>query len=236
MKLAHLLAIVALPLLGASCASSQDGPREAGADLEALEARLLEAPLVHSTSHLVAEGAFAAELRCVHTIDRNGQVFVKAQGTLGGQPVDLTFVAEHGRMSVTAAQGQRELAEPSDLRGGLLLGLTRMGWLHNVAMLAGGGWPDATDGSADEFARALDVMSGEELEVEGRIQRALTFGIEVRGQIAGSAVLLLDCETGLPIERWQKVQMPGGEMHVVETYETFTLDLGAPRAAGYVEG
>jgi hypothetical protein len=150
--------------------------------------------------------------------------------------VDWTFSSDGERMTITAPSGKREQDDPSDLRAGLLLGLTRMGWLHNVAMLSAGGWPDATDGRADDFVRAVNVMTGEELEVEGRTQRALTFGIEVRGQIAATAVLWIDSETGVPIERWQKVQLPNGEMHVVETYETFSLDPSDLSGLFYSEG
>jgi len=232
------LAVAALALSSVSCASSKEGPREAKKDFAALEKRLLEAPVVHSTSHLVAEGAVTANVVCVHTLARDGHSLIKIQGTLSGKAVDMTFVADGGTMTVTGSEGQRELAEPADLRGGLLLGLTRMGWLHNVAMLAAGGWPDATDGKIDDFVRAVDVMTGDEYEEEedGRAKRALTFGIEVKGQSVATAVLWIDCESGVPIERWQRVRMPGGEMRVVETYETFTLDFGGQSAPGCAEG
>ena len=238
MKLAFSLVLPALAvLLAAACSSTkQTGPREAQADFEELEERLLDAPAVRSTSHLTAEGALTADVRCVHGVTRKGDAFLQAKGTLAGQPVDWTFVSNGKRMTITGPSGKRESETPSDLRAGLLLGLTRMGWLHNVAMLSAGGWPDATDGKIDDFVRAVNVMTGDELEEDGRTKRALTFGIEVRGQVAATAILWIDSKTGVPIERWQKVQLPNGQMNVVETYETFSLDFEDLPALGYTGG
>jgi hypothetical protein len=236
MKLALSFVLPSIAVLAVACSSTKKGPREAQEDFKALEERLLDAPLVHSTSHLTAEGALTADVRCVHGVSRDGEAFLQVKGTLAGQPVDLKFVSDGKRMNVEAPGGKRERENPADLRAGLLLGLTRMGWLHNVAMLSAGGWPDATDGRVDDFVRAVNVMTGEELEEEGRTRRALTFGVEVRGQVAATAILWIDSESGLPIERWQKVQLPNGEMHVVETYETFSLDGGDLRGPGYSEG
>ena len=236
MKLALSLVLPSIAVLAVACSSTKQGPREAQKDFDALEERLLDAPGVHSTSHLTAEGALTADVRCVHGVTRDGNAFLQAKGTLAGQPVDWTFVSDGKRMTLTAPSGKREREIPADLREGLLLGLTRMGWMHNVAMLSAGGWPDATDGRIDDFVRAVNVMTGEELEEEGRTKRALTFGIEVRGQVAATAILWIDSESGVPIERWQKVQLPNGEMHVVETYESFSLDLGDLPGLGYSGG
>jgi len=199
-------------------------PDDPSAAFAQLEQRLLAAPAVLSISHLSAEGAFGADLRSEHLITRSGRGRVRAVGTFGGQAVDVRLEFDGERMTLTTAQGTRELPQPADLRGGLLLGMTRMGWLHNVAMLAAGAPPDATDGSVREFTRALDVLGGEPLEVDGRLRRALSFGVEVKGELAATAVLWLDLETGRPLERWQKVTFPEGEMQVVETYEVLDLD------------
>ncbi len=232
MKLALSLVLPSIAVLAVACSSTKQGPRKAQKDFDALEERLLDAPSVHSTSHLTAEGALTADVRCVHGVTRDGNAFLQTKGTLAGQPVDWTFVSDGKRMTITGPSGKRERETPADLRAGLLLGLTRMGWMHNVAMLSAGGWPDATDGKIDEFVRAVNVMTGEELEEEGRTKRALTFGIEVRGQVAATAILWIDPETGLPIERWQKVQLPNGQMNVVETYESFSLAGGELPALG----
>ena len=228
--------VAALALACAACSSPGALPADPSDAFESLEGRLLAAPVVQSESLLVAEGALTAKLRSVHTVTDEGVITVVATGTFGGVPIDLRLVSDGKRMRVTTPDGTRERELPADLRGGLLLGLTRMGWMHNVAMLAAGGWPDATDGKVDDFTRAVNVLGGERLEVDGRERRALTFGVEVRGSVAATAVLWLDCETGLPLERWQKVQLPQGEMHVVETYETFELGAGGRTSPGRAQG
>jgi len=226
----------ALVLACAACSSPGALPSDPTDAFESLEERLLAAPVVQSESLLVAEGALSAKLRSVHTVTDEGEITVVATGTFGGKPIDLRFVSDGQRMTVTTPEGTRQRELPPDLRGGLLLGLTRMGWMHNVAMVAAGGWPDATDGHVDAFTRAVNVLGGERLEEDGRERRALTFGVEVRGSIGATAVLWLDCETGLPIERWQRVQLPQGEMHVVETYEMFRLEAGSKTSAGAAGG
>lgn len=218
------ITLAALALAGAGCSSPSAVPKDPEEAFATLEQRLLEAPQVNCESHLVAEGAVAADLRALHILGRDGWGHVEVTGTMLGKPVDARFAYSGDVVTFTSADERRELPMPADLRGGLLLGLTRMGWMHNVAMLVMGGWPDATDGKVDDFTRAVHVLGGEQLEVDGRERRALTFGVEVRGQVAATAVLWLDCETGLPLERWQKVQTPKGEMRVVETYERFDLD------------
>jgi hypothetical protein len=99
-----------------------------------------------------------------------------------------------------------------------------MGWLHNVALLVAGAPPDGIDGDVRELTRAVRVLGGEPLEVDGRERRALTFGVEVRGEVAATAVLWLDTANGRPLERWQKVAFTEGDMRVVETYEVLDLD------------
>jgi hypothetical protein len=215
--------------LCAACSGPARVPDDPQQAFAALEQRLLEAPAVLSVSHLTAEGAFSADLRSEHVVTRSGTGRIRAVGSFAGQRVDLTLAFDGERMLLSGSAGPREFPQPSDVQGGLLLGLTRMGWLHNVAMLVAGQPPDATDGSVREFTRAVRVLGGEPLELDGRVRRALTFGVEVRGEPAATAALWLDLETGLPLERWQKVSFPEGEMRVVETYEVFSLapDLAA---------
>jgi len=210
--------------LCAACAGTPavpDDPQEAFA---ALEQRLLEAPAVLAISQLSSEGIFEADLRSEHLVTRDGRGHVRVVGSFGEQAVDLQLRFDGERMELSGSAGTRSFPQPADVPAGLLLGLTRMGWLHNVARLVAGGQPDATDGSVREFARAVRVLGGEPLEVDGRERRALTFGVELRGQLAGTAVLWLDLASGLPLERWQKVAFGEGEMRVVETYEVFELD------------
>ena len=220
-----LLAVTALVAL--SCSSPNQGalPRNARSAFGALEERLLDAINMRCDSRLTAEGAVTADLICRHEIGAGGRARVRATGEFMGERVDFVLYADGERMRLSSRGEGFELDQPEDLRGGLVHGLTRMGWLHNVAALAMGGQPDATDGSASEFARALDLAGGDDLELGGRDRRALTFSIEVHGEPAGTAVLWLDVESGLPLERWQRVEFPGGEMRVVEVYERFELDL-----------
>jgi len=59
---------------------------------------------------------------------------------------------------------------------------------------------------------ALDADSRQ----PGRVMR---FQITVNGAPAGGASLVIDPETGEPLQRTQRVAFPGGEMRVLERYE-----------------
>lgn len=223
----RVLALSALlTVLAISCSSPGRGalPRDARAAFASLEQRLVAARSLSCDSRLTAEGAVTADLLCRHELGAGDRARIRVQGDFMGQPVDLVFFADGERMVLRSDGAERELEQPVDLAGGLLHGLARMGWLHNVAVLIAGGEPEATDGSARRFARAVDLAAGDDLELGGRDRRALTFGIEVGGEPAGKAVLWVDVESGLPLERWQRVEFPGGEMRVVEVYERFELD------------
>ncbi len=220
-------------LLAAGCnsfpASSPALPEDPARAFAAVEAQLLEAPTILCVSRIRAEGALSAELVCSHALGEGGRARIRASGTFQGRPVELSLVCDGARMRLTTPEGTRDLDAPSDLRAGLVLGLTRMGWLHNVALLFEGEPPDATDGSIRTFTRALDIRGGESLEIDGRARRALTFGVEVGGAPRAKAVLWVDLESGFPIERWQRVQFPEGEMRVLEAYDRIALgaELGA---------
>jgi hypothetical protein len=106
---------------------------------------------------------------------------------------------------------------PDHLRTALVLGLTRMGILHNLARLNGGRPPDHGDGNVREWVVPRDVTW---LGVnEGNDSpRGVRFAIEVAGARTAEASLWLDRE-GWPQRRTQTVRFPGGEMQVTEEYE-----------------
>ncbi len=228
-----LLRITLLALFGAGCSSSPSGagalPEDPAQAFATIEARLLAAPTILCVSRISAEGALTADLVCSHALGEGGRARIQASGTFEGRPVELSLVCDGQRMLLSTPEGTQELAAPRELRAGLVLGFTRMGWLHNLARLSQGQAPDATDGSIETFTRPLDLAGGEPLSVDGRPRRTLTFGVEVGGEPRALAVLWVDCENGLPIERWQRVRFPDGEMRVVEAYDRIALgaELGA---------
>ena len=118
--------------------------------------------------------------------------------------------------------GDVEEITDSDLYLRYVIGLTRQGLLHNLAMLTAGRPPDHADGGVAEWVEVVEPQLGPP-EVFGEGQaRPLEFAITVSDQPVGHATLWLD-DRGLPIERRQVVNFPEGQMRVTERYTEFVV-------------
>lgn len=137
-----------------------------------------------------------------------------AEGDFAGQPYALALRATGDHLQ--AHSGDDLLFEgpvPGELSHALRIGLTRMGVLHNVAMLVGGAPPDHADGGVEDWVR-----TSEHKHVERDGQPGIAFDLTVAGQPSGHATLWLD-DRGWPASREQSVDFPEGTMKVVEVYE-----------------
>lgn len=210
-----LLVLLAGALAGHATAAE---PASADAALAALEARLLAAERVVLRYRVSARGAFEAELAGdLLLLPSDAQL--RAGGTFGGAPVDLWLYAGAGRMQGGSTQRSFDEPTPGALRAALVLGLTRMGILHNLARLSAGSAPDHAAGGVEDW---VQIIEPEWLALDEPAERRLGFGVEVAGQRAGEAELWLSAE-GLPLRRRQVVRFPGGEMHVLEEYQAIEL-------------
>ena len=118
------------------------------------------------------------------------------------------FPSAQAKSSHTGAESNRAL----------LLGLTRMGLLHNLARATQLSAPDHADGGVtpwitlDSFRPTTFAQDGER---EG--MPSLGFDLLVNDQVSASIQLWLDAD-GLPRRREQTVKFGVTEMKVVETY------------------
>ncbi len=181
---------------------------------EALEARLMEGP-VELRYRVTSEGAFAAELEGGLRMEGR-QVELAGEGTFGGAAVSLHLVADADSMEMRSPGGQVTQAVPPHLREALVIGLTRMGILHNLARLSAGHAPDRAGGGVREWVQVREVRLDQEESGAGEIR--MHFDIHVNGARTADATLWLDGATGLPLRREQVVRFPTGEMRVVERY------------------
>ncbi len=185
----------------------------AGEAFHALEQRLLDAEEISLEFDITAEGAVAANLKGQMSIVAPQVVTLRAKGVFAGSPVDL-FVESRGDDYAYGHVAQQKMAPlPAHLREAMLIGFTRMGLLHNLAMLSAGAAPDHADGGVTSWV-IVDNVSDEE-------GVGLQFEISVAGAPAGAATLQI--EEGLPVTRRQTVQFPNGEMRVVERYSEVLL-------------
>jgi len=197
----------------------------AGTMFAEMEDRLVTGPVISGRFTVSADGAFFASLQGALEMSHADGTELKAAGIFGEDSVTL-YLRSDGRIMEGGNAGRKfEEHSPAGLTEALLLGLTRMGILHNLARLAGGAVPDRADGGVREWVEVRDVefapaAGPEELRSE---LTALRFLIYVSGEQVAEATLWLDPDSGLPVRREQVVAFPGGPMRVTETYD-LTID------------
>jgi hypothetical protein len=104
-----------------------------------------------------------------------------------------------------------------EVRDALVIGMLRMGLLHNAAMLIGGNWPDHAEGNVHNWVR---IERWQTLDA-----RSIKFDVVVRTDVMGDATLTFDAAgAGLPSERRQLIHFEEGDMDVSERYPTFDVD------------
>ena len=210
--------------LGEPAEPIPDPPEGAPELVASLEELLLREIGVVLPFEVEAEGALEVTLEGSLWLAPGGRARLDARGTFGGEAVSALLVSDGGRMLWVNNGDRHEGPTPSHLREGLVLGLSRMGILHNLARLVAGSPPDATDGSADGWVRIAGPAHGgsDPSEPTGV---AVHFGIVVAGVPSGEATLWMDPQTRVPLLRRQEVPFPGGSMQVTERYEGPVADV-----------
>ena len=181
-----------------------------------LEKRLLEARTVRLDFHLSAEGVVEADLRGSLEISPTREITLTASGQFGGQPVELLLRAEGEQFELSNGSEKNIFPRPSHLEEALLIGLTRMGILHNLARLVGAAPPDHGDGEVSDWV-VVSSFAKDAID-----SASISFDLAVAGESAGSASLEIDSH-GKPVVRRQTVHFPSGEMRVVEQYSAVTI-------------
>ena len=207
------------------CKKSVDGDMPAttalatpGERFRALEERLLVHRPLHLRFDITSSGAFVAELTGSLRLTEAGETQLDAEGTFGGNDVVLYLKSDGHTMSGGSGQQTFSSDQPDALHESLIIGITRMGLLHNLARLTGGAPPDRADGGVREWVEVQDVAidTSNETPVGGE---PLMFNIHVSGNVVADATLFVDQSSGMPVRRRQTVNFPGGSMDVVEEYE-----------------
>lgn len=186
---------------------------------QGLEERLLHDPDFGMQYAITAEGAVTASLTgTLHLVDEN-EVELLATGTFADIPVKLSLRSDGRRMDGGSQEHTFTMDAAPALREALVIGLTRMGLLHNLARLSAGSSPDHAEGGVREWVQTGDVSGGGEPETADAPFVELRFPIFVSGQRSAEVTLWVDRATGLPARREQVVRFPTGEMRVFEEYE-----------------
>jgi hypothetical protein len=211
-------------MLALAGSAGADNHWDALAELHALESRLLHAGSLCIEFEVRSEGAVESELQGTLKMIRPNAARIEATGEFFGSPADILFRTHASRMYGDNGSQHFEQETPIALTEGLIIGMTRMGLLHNLAMLASASPPDRTDGSIKKWVKPGDTKKGASASIDGRGADSLEFTVVVDGQPSGDAILWLDTDSGLPVRREQLVHFSQGDMKVTERYTSITID------------
>lgn len=198
-------------------------PLDISAELGAIERNLLDLDFAMRFD-IASEGAvasrFVGELRVVEET-----ITLRASGTFDGKPVELSLSSDGERLRGGNGAAEISIPQPPELERAVVIGLARMGLLHNLAMLVGGRPPDHADGGVDAWLTATEVVPGVKVgpdepspEAQRQGAQAMSWRIQVEGAHSGDATLWWDPGARLPLERHVVVPFASGEMRVRERY------------------
>ena len=185
---------------------------DAEAQFAELEQRLLQAKNVSMKINITSSGAVGSSLKGELRLSEPNQAHLDFKGEFAGNPVEIHLDSHGERMFAGSADKSFEEDTPPALNEGIVLGLTRMGILHNLAMLSAGAPPDGTDGQVRDWVQARNFSYND-------ATKGFQFEIVVSGTPSGEVELWLDEQTGMPKRRKQTVHFPEGDMEVEEVYE-----------------
>lgn len=221
--------LLCLTLVPLGCRHKTDAPAPEMAGLgqkedpalafQELERHLLTSDAVYLPLDIKAEGSLGARLKGRFSTETDHGEVLEARGQFAEQPVTLSLHEEGGRLVLVGAQGQKTMERPAQTREALLLGLTRMGVLHNLALLRATAAPDGSNGDMGRIVSAGDHRFLEDRELGGKTAHGLAFTLTTSdGKQVGEASLWFDPRTGKPLWREQVVRFPNGDMRVTECY------------------
>lgn len=194
---------------------------DAGAAMAQLEANLLAATSLTGLCHIETSGAVDSDIQARLVLAGPDEYELHIAGEFAGEPVYAALLSNPERTVTSETLPSTEpqppptkVPTPPHIGEALVIGLTRMGLMHNVAMLSEGALPDHAQGGVREWVKTVD----HEWRVEPGGGRALTFALAVDGGVPSTAELVFD-SNGWPARRYQRVEFPEGVMEVIEVCE-----------------
>ena len=199
---------------------TQEGGGRAKDLFYGLEEKLLRGTAWVVRAQTTSEGAFESDLSGAVALRQGNIARIELNGRFGGKPADAFLISDGAVLLFGEAQvGSFEDEVPWALNEAIIIGMTRMGLLHNFARLTAADLPDRMKGGVRDWVEVTDFSLGEIEILNERPVLPISFSLIVSGQPAGEATLWLDEATGLPVRRRQIVNFETGTMTVTETYE-----------------
>jgi hypothetical protein len=177
-----------------------------------LEEQLGTARRVEITTQIQSVGFFKADLTATYDVEREFKVSIAVEGTVAGDPVSAKWTSHDIRDDRDTDMQSPVWADA------VLIGITRMGALHNLARILEKQDPDHGNGDVRTWVEVDQIVwKGDEPRTQ-----TLEFDIIVSGIPSAEGELTLDTR-GLPLRREQLVNFDGVAMRVVENYDRFEL-------------
>lgn len=168
---------------------------------------------------ITSEGAVVSSVKGTLKVHPDNVIEWDVSGTFNDTPVSIHLTSDGEYLKENTGSDKMDVVAPAFLNEGILIGLTRMGLLHNIIMMASRATPDGVDGTIRDFVKVTDFKGVTLEEHEGKKTRRLEFKITAKGKPVAEAVLWLDAKTGLPVHRTQTVHFEKEDMNVVERYQ-----------------
>lgn len=218
---------VAALLLASAAATAQDALSDGDPAqvMAKLEQRLLVANRVVVEATIQSRGFIASDLRGrTELLDRN-RANVAYTGTFAGKPADLALAADGRLVQLMNGPQTRQARIEAESNRAIIVGLARMGLLHNLARLTGLGEPDHAQGGVADWVK-LDNFRPTTFAQFGALEGTTVLGYDlvVAGITSGGVRLWLDPATNLPRRRALTVRFGQSEMEVTEDYTRFEVE------------
>jgi hypothetical protein len=185
------------------------------------EAATLAARAV-GTFEVDAKGAHDAHLTGTLELTGGNALSLVAEGKFDREAVRVEFESMSGDINRTvtkgsAASAQHNAAQPA-LNEAVVVGLVRMGLLHNLALLMNDQMVSKAEGGVRDEVQAFDLRDAGPDTSAGLPCRRVDFSLHVGGKTTAEGGLCIDDATGLPLQHRVTVHFAEGDLTATERF------------------
>jgi hypothetical protein len=199
--------------------------------LSAMEANLMKIKNRKVKFRTEATGALTGAFEGEIVFKKNNVMEYRTSGKFGGKDYKLFLSCDDAKLRGGSEDKPFEIDAPPGLRSGILIGMSRMGLMHNISRLISNKPPDRIDGTVFKWLTAQEPkftkdhdpdtpQAGAQLKQNNKKLIVVFYKLGVEdNKNAGDVELWIDTKSNLPTYRLITVHFPKGDMIVSEKYE-----------------
>jgi hypothetical protein len=210
---------------GGAIVSASPTPPATRTALDALAERLLAARTLRIRARLASGGRIQSRFEGTLIAGSGRRMRVTLEGSFGGRDASALLVCDGVKMRGGSREQRFEFDAPPSLRERMLVGLVRMGLVHDALRLAMGQPPDHLDGRVAQWLEVVGASHGPGEPVRGIATERWTWAVVVDNKNAADQELWLDARSDLPVRRRVSVHFPEGDVDYGEEYDEVGLDV-----------